>query len=475
MSQTLFISYSWSNTKIADEIDTAFQPTGIYIKRDIREIKYKGSIKDYMKQVRDTDFVLIIISDSFLKSPNCMFEALELLKEKEFSKKILPVIIDETKIYKANERLNYLQFWTDKCSELKRQLAEFSPTDSIELWEELKHFENIRGSIISFLSLLSDMNSPPYSKLKNDKFKSIFSYIGVSESALIEMILSLKDLESTEDVDIKLDQIEADFPNNSKVYFTKAFYAYSEDKIKKSSHYYKKSIDLDPTFSPSYFNLACNFDSFDKDKDYDEARRLYEKAIELEPDSSRAYVNLGKLYSQHYEKPEKARELYELALTVDPNSVSAHFNLAGILVETFEDIKGAKKHYELTLKIDPNSVAAKYYYAILLWEKFENYLEAKEQLLEILAIEPNSRDALRKIAYLLEVVYKHYNTAEAYYAKLIEVLPVTANDHYLYATFLMIHFLGEKALARKHYDLACSIDESYKSDNAEILINRMRD
>ena len=109
MRQTIFISYSWANTDLADHIDKAFQPTGLIIKRDVREIGYKGSIKDYMQQVRSTDFVLLIISDSFLKSLNAMFEVLELLKDSNFKDKILPIIVDHTKIHKPEDRLEYIK------------------------------------------------------------------------------------------------------------------------------------------------------------------------------------------------------------------------------------------------------------------------------------------------------------------------------------------------------------------------------
>ena len=69
-----------------------------------------------MKQIRDTDFVLIIISDGFLKSSNCMYEVLELLKEKDYEKKILPIL---THIFKPEERINYTQYWGDKHLQLE--------------------------------------------------------------------------------------------------------------------------------------------------------------------------------------------------------------------------------------------------------------------------------------------------------------------------------------------------------------------
>ena len=43
-----------------------------------------------MKKVSKQDYVLILISDHFLKSSNCMYEILELFKSEQFEKKILP-------------------------------------------------------------------------------------------------------------------------------------------------------------------------------------------------------------------------------------------------------------------------------------------------------------------------------------------------------------------------------------------------
>lgn len=61
-------SYSWSNEETADLIDNAMQSVGVSVKRDKRELEYKDNIKKYMQSIRDCDYVILIISDSSLKS-----------------------------------------------------------------------------------------------------------------------------------------------------------------------------------------------------------------------------------------------------------------------------------------------------------------------------------------------------------------------------------------------------------------------
>lgn len=469
MRQTLFISYSWADTTLADKIDNAFQPTGLYIKRDIREIAYKGSIKEYMSQVRNTDFVLLIISDHFIKSPKCMYEVLELLKEKDYKEKILPIIADSTKIFKPEERLEYIQYWSKKYLDLDKKLKKVNTTDALELYNELKNIEKIKGSIDEFLAYLSDANSPSFSQLISQNFKPVFEYIGVSDKILIKRILSLKDNGTIDEIEIELDKIEADFPNNSKVYFTKGSYAFKEKKIAKSNYYYRKSIELDPTFSSSYYNLAYNVEVYEKN--YEEAKTLYEKAIELEPTNTRALNNLGGLYSQELNNPNKAKELYESSLEINPYDATAHFNIATLIHREFKDYDTAKSHYEFAIEIEPAFVDAKHNYGMLLWEQYQEYAKAKDQFLEILEIDPNKKNTLKQLGRLLEQEYKHYDTAKIYYDLFITVEPNDAEDHYWYSSFLMLYFRPKfKELARHHYEMACSLDKSFKSEQGEILL-----
>ncbi len=469
MRQTLFISYSWTDHLIADKIDNVFKPTGVYIKRDIREVKYKGSIKDYMKQIRDTDFVLIVISDNFLKSSNCMFEVLELLKEKDFENKILPILTDETRIFKPSEKIAYIKYWSDKHSELQYLLKTVNTTDALSLYSELKHTENIRTSIDEFLSLLSSMKADTFSECASQNFKSIFDYVGVSDKILLRKILSIKDLEKIEDKEIELDKIENEYPNNPKIYIAKAIYSFNENKITKSNYFYRKAIELDPNFSPAYYNLAYNIEVYEQN--FDEAESLYKKAIEIDPADTHSLNNLAGLYSKELDRPEDAKRLYEDALKFDPFNAIAHFNIASLLHEKFKEYYEAKIHYEIALKLDKDFVAAKHNYAILLWKHFEDIKEAKRQFLEVLELEQNKKRTLEQLAMLLETKFKDYINAKIYYDRFILIEPNDAEDHYSYGTFLMLYFLPEfKEIARQNYESACFLDKKYISQHVEDLL-----
>ncbi|MBC8046079.1 MAG: toll/interleukin-1 receptor domain-containing protein, partial [Fimbriimonadaceae bacterium] len=55
---TIFLSYAWANRDVADQIDKDFKVAGITFLRDVRDAEYRTSIKDFMKRVGDSDYVL---------------------------------------------------------------------------------------------------------------------------------------------------------------------------------------------------------------------------------------------------------------------------------------------------------------------------------------------------------------------------------------------------------------------------------
>lgn len=65
------------------------------ITRYTRSVKYRDSFKKFMRRVKKHDFVIMLISDNFLKSQACMYEVSELLTDEEFEKKLLFIIISD--------------------------------------------------------------------------------------------------------------------------------------------------------------------------------------------------------------------------------------------------------------------------------------------------------------------------------------------------------------------------------------------
>src|SRR5688572_4207170 len=82
--QSVFISYAWGgeSEEIVNQIDQALQQRGLKIIRDKRDLGYKGSISGFMERIGQGNCVIVVISDKYLRSPNCMFELVEIAEGK---------------------------------------------------------------------------------------------------------------------------------------------------------------------------------------------------------------------------------------------------------------------------------------------------------------------------------------------------------------------------------------------------------
>lgn len=155
----MFVSYCQKDSVYADNIDLYFANKGITIHRDIRDISNWKSIREYMGTIRDMDYAVLIISDNYLKSFNCMYEVLEVMKEKDYMNKIFPVVV-ETSIYPSAGRIPYIKYWQDKYKELQEQISQIDIVNAGNIIDDLKKTQNIVLSMDEFLYKVANMNNP---------------------------------------------------------------------------------------------------------------------------------------------------------------------------------------------------------------------------------------------------------------------------------------------------------------------------
>ena len=175
----IYISYSWSDEQIVNEIDNEFQCQGIELKRDKREATYKANLKEFMQKIGRSESVILVVSDKYLKSRNCMYEVLELIKNEDFNSRIFPIVLpDAVKIYEAAEAISYIQFWDDRISLLNNSLKKLGNVSNTgRIYEEINHCTNIRTNIDDFINIIQNMNTLNYDTLKAENFKSIIDLI----------------------------------------------------------------------------------------------------------------------------------------------------------------------------------------------------------------------------------------------------------------------------------------------------------
>ena len=157
----VFISYAWcgQSEEIANQIDGTFQKRGISLIRDKNHLGFKGRIKAFMEQIGRGKCVVVIISEKYLKSENCMFELLQIAKNAQFYERIFPIVLDDATLYKPKDRIQYVQYWEQEIQELDQQIRSVSSANLEGFREDIDLYNEIRQYLPRLTNILKDMNT----------------------------------------------------------------------------------------------------------------------------------------------------------------------------------------------------------------------------------------------------------------------------------------------------------------------------
>ncbi|WP_408895279.1 TIR domain-containing protein [Paenibacillus taichungensis] len=199
-NQKIFISYCWNDVAFADLIDNDFKNMGYTLTRDVRNIDFKDSIKDFMNTIGKHDFVISIISDQYLKSVNCMYEISEVMRSRAYKEKMLLVILKDSdkeflpslskipstiaaNIYSFEQRIGYISYWEEKEKAYTGIIRKITQdTNKIEPLQELKRIKNISNNVSEFLSDISDWNNTSLSDLKASDYTAFIKEINPTDN-----------------------------------------------------------------------------------------------------------------------------------------------------------------------------------------------------------------------------------------------------------------------------------------------------
>jgi small GTP-binding protein len=178
-NKEIFISYAWGgeSEKLVNELDQAFQERSVTIIRDKRDLGFKGRIKTFMETIGKGKAVILIISEKYLKSENCLFELLQIAKHGEFTERIFPVVMDDARIYKAMDRIRYVQYWEKQLKDLDKAIRSVSATNLDGFREDIDLYAEIRANLPRLTDILKDMNTLTSTIHRDEEFQTLFDAI----------------------------------------------------------------------------------------------------------------------------------------------------------------------------------------------------------------------------------------------------------------------------------------------------------
>lgn len=193
---TIFLSYCQRDTDIADFLEDSMLPyigDKAKISRDIRDVEYHESFKRFMQSIEKHDFVITLISDNYLTSRNCMYEMLEVVKDSNFSEKLLFIVLndEDTRYYKITPtksigadvytmsgQAKYSKYWSAVDKDLDKEIEEIgNPMYAITQIKEKRIVQKILLDMPEFLEFIRDNKGISFSEHIANSFVDMISFM----------------------------------------------------------------------------------------------------------------------------------------------------------------------------------------------------------------------------------------------------------------------------------------------------------
>jgi hypothetical protein len=178
----IFFSYAWDQDEaLIMQLYSSLKKDGFNVIKDKENIGYKGVISKFMNEIGNADFVIVAISDKYLKSKFCMYELYEIFRNSgmnrdEFGKKIFPIRIEEMLNLSDPDVVNgYIRYWKEQEQEWTKRVKEESDSITEEQARQYQFIKRLVIDIRNILSCLADINSLNLSTLKSNDFADIKS------------------------------------------------------------------------------------------------------------------------------------------------------------------------------------------------------------------------------------------------------------------------------------------------------------
>jgi len=178
----IFFSYAWDQDEnFVMQLYNSLKKDGFNVIKDKENMGYKGVISKFMNEIGNADYVIVAISDKYLKSKFCMYELYELYKNSgmnadKFSKKLFPIRIDESLNLSDPDVVNrYTQYWKEEEQEWAKRVKEESDSITEEQARQYQFIKRLVIDIRNILSCLADINSLNQQTLTANNFADVKS------------------------------------------------------------------------------------------------------------------------------------------------------------------------------------------------------------------------------------------------------------------------------------------------------------
>ncbi len=341
----VFLSYSRYNSAEADELDGFLSSIGLYMLRDVRDLGVKSSIKDFMNRVGDSDFVVMLISNEFLHSRSCMYEVLELMRDRGFNKRLFQILVPGADIFNPKYRIDLIKHWEHEKKELEEASKEIPGRSLKNINGIIQLLDNICSSVDDFMHEINEERTIKFAELRTDGYKELLQFLNIGKDQLLTELLEIQDPSNEAETRRRLDLFTREYPHYVRGFFTLAWFQQDlDDKI----HFYELGLKLQPQDLHGLWMRAwCAEQKGDKG----EALARYNYAIDLHPKEPLLLYNRG-IIKHDLDDNKGAIQDYDNAIALDPQN--GHFyNNRGNSKRLLGQFKLAIQDFDQALALDP--------------------------------------------------------------------------------------------------------------------------
>lgn len=169
----VYFSYSRDDsTNLVAMICKSLDDRDILYSLDMRDSGVQSSIKEYETAIGNADTVIVVISDKYFESQDCMFEMSGIVSKGDIRNRV--VFVSNLKNVKRNNesRTTILEFWKQKYATFK----DVEPND-VEMIKERSYVEAIIQAIPNFWSHIVDDVAFLSKDVEKDKASSVGLYM----------------------------------------------------------------------------------------------------------------------------------------------------------------------------------------------------------------------------------------------------------------------------------------------------------
>ena len=228
-------------------------------------------------------------------------------------------------------------------------------------------------------------------------------------------------------------------PNDFNVVHTLGVIFGIEGNPESAIKYFRKAVDLKPTYNLGHFNLARALAEIGDDL---AAIKHHKTAIALKPDHPEAWLNFGKS-SQNLRNFDDAIDCYDRAIGLKPGYAEAWSN-KGVVLYELKRFEKALAHYDHAIELNPSYAEAWSNKGVVLYE-LKRFEEALAHYDHAISLNPGYAEAWSNKGL---VMYERSRLAEAmmYYDRALTLNPKNADAWAHRANALLMQKRHEEAL-----------------------------